>query len=270
MKRITLSLLSLLLVTSSFAQFYVRVSAGYNLPAASQQIGEDRVSVYNANTGQYEVTLKGIYGTLGSGVAAHVAFGGQLKNGILGYDVDFGYVKGKGYETRNRNESGSYYDEASTSYNSNSIQISPSLTFTTGTGNFQPFARLGPTFAISSVTTETIDFNSYYVFTDVLEYEYTGGVNVGLKGVVGCSYQLNEKLKMYLEADFVSVAYAPKKRTMTRNEQNGVDNLPTTDPKYVTIEYEKEQTSTDYYNLQVRPTFPMSSIGFELGVQFSF
>lgn len=270
MKKLTLSLLALLiLATSAFAQFYIRASVGYNLPAASEQIGQNRHTVSD-QTG-YTTTLTGVYGSFGSGITGHFAFGGQFKGGMLGYDLDLGYVKGKGYETTNKNESGAYYDQYTTSYDSRSIQISPALTFTTGTGNFQPFARLGPTFAISSITREETDFDSYYNFTDVIEYEFKGGVNIGLKGVVGCSYQLSEKLKLYIEADFVSVAYSPKKRTMTRYEQNGVDNLPNVDPKYVTVEFEKEQTTTtDFYTIEVRPSFPMSSIGFQGGIKFGF
>ena len=41
------------------------------------------------------------------------------------------------------------------------------------------------------------------------------------------------------------------------------------DPKTITVEFEKEQTSTPENPYpEVRPTFPMSSIGFQGGVKF--
>jgi hypothetical protein len=270
MKKLSLSLLSLLLVTSSFAQIHLRVSVGYNLPAASEQLGVSTNYKYE-QTGP-TTTSKGVYGSFGSGFVAHVAFGGAFKSGLLGYDIDFGYVKGKTYEVLDVNDYGGGYVNTSTSRaQSTSIQISPALTFTTGTGSFQPFARLGPTIAISKVTSENTDYDANYDYTEVQEFEFTGGINIGLKGVVGCSYQLNDMIQVYVEADFVSLAYAPKKRTMTRNDQNGVDNLPTTDPKVVTVEFEKEETVTNQYGTpEVRPTFPMSSIGFQGGIKFIF
>lgn len=270
MKKLSLSLLSLLLVTSSFAQVYLRLSVGYNLPAASEQIGVSEDSRYNITDG-YSTTLKGVYGSFGSGIAAHLAFGGAIKSGMLGYDIDFGFVKGKKYtisDTYDNSSTISYNDQ---SYESTSIQISPALTFTTGTGNFQPFARLGPTIGISSITRSEHSYETYYNYHNYREYEFKGGINVGLKGVLGCSYQLNDNMQLYVEADFVSLAYAPKKRTITRYEQNGVDNLPQMDPKIVEVEFEKEQTTTtEYANAEVRPTFPMSSIGFQGGLKFIF
>jgi hypothetical protein len=270
MKKILLSVLSLLLVTSSFSQIYVRVSAGYNLPAASEQLGVSEHSTYDPVDG-YKNSAKGVYGSFGSGFVAHLAFGGAIKGGILGYDVDFGYLKGKAYDITEVDQSGSYVSENTASFNATSIQISPALTFTTGTGSFQPFARFGPTIAISKLMREETYYQSYYNSTTIWEYEYTGGLNIGLKGVVGCSYQLSDKMQVYVEADFVSLAYAPKKRTITRYEQNGVDGLGQIDPKLVEVEFEKEDSNTGEYGVpEVRPTFPMSSLGFQGGIKFIF
>jgi hypothetical protein len=269
MKKLSLSLLSLLLATSAFAQFYIRASVGYNLPAASEQIGTDESSTYNVTDG-YSTTRKGVYGSFGSGFVARLGVGGTLKS-MLGYDVDFGYLKGKAYDVNDFDDNGSYTTRYTTTYESSSIQISPALTFTTGAGNFQPFARLGPTIAISKVTRKEDSYEDYYDYTTAREYEFTGGLNIGLKGVLGCSYQLSEKMQLYVEADFVSLAYSPKKRTITRYDQNGIDNLPQMDPKLVEVEFEKEQTvTTEYGNTEVRPTFPMSSIGFQGGIKFIF
>jgi hypothetical protein len=270
MKKLLLSVLSLLLVTSSFSQIYVRVSAGYNLPAASEQLGVSEHSTYDPVDG-YSNSAKGVYGSYGSGFVAHIAFGGAISGGVLGYDVDFGYLKGKGYDITDVNENGSYTNEYTVSLNSTSIQISPALTFTTGTGSFQPFARFGPTIGISKLMREETSHENYYNYTTIREYEFTGGLNIGLKGVVGCSYQLNDKMQLYVEADFVSLAYAPKKRTITRYEQNGVDGLGQLDPKVVEVEFEKEDSNSGEYNApEVRPTFPMSSLGFQGGIKFIF
>src|SRR5688572_8603450 len=169
MKKLLLSVLSLLLVTSSFSQIYVRVSAGYNLPAASEQLGVSEHSTYDPVDG-YKNSAKGVYGSFGSGFVAHVAFGGAIKGGMLGYDLDFGYLKGKAYDITEVDESGGYTNENTVSFNSTSIQISPALTFTTGTGSFQPFARFGPTIAISKLMQEETYYLDYYDYTTVREY----------------------------------------------------------------------------------------------------
>ena len=211
MKKLILSLLSLLLVTSSFAQIYIRASAGYNLPAASEQIGVNERQTYD-NTNGYTRSIEGVYASFGSGFVAHLAIGGAIKGGMLGYDVDFGYLKGKTQDVSNTYDNSGMVDTYIQSYDATSIQISPALTFTTGTGSFQPFARVGPTIAISKITRTESDFDAYYNYLTEREYEFSGGLNIGLKGVVGCTYQLNDKLQIYIEADFVSLAYAPKEK----------------------------------------------------------
>lgn len=270
MKKSALSLLSLLfVVTSSFAQFHVRASVGYNLPAASEQIGMSQDARYDNNG--YTYKQSGVYGSFGSGVAAHLAVGGSLKNGILGYDIDFGYVKGRSYKVENNFDNNGNVSTNTETYEGTSIQISPALTFTTGTGSFQPFARIGPTFGISSVTMKDESFDPWYEYTATEEYEFKGGLNIGFKGVIGCSYQITEHFQVYVEADFVSLAYGPKKRTWTRYEENGVDNLPNVDPKYIELEFEDERTLEDVYEeSRIRPRFAMSSFGLQGGVKFIF
>ena len=211
MKRIVVSMLLLLIINAAFAQMYVRVNLGYNLPMNSGLLAVDQD--YNGSTSKYSV--KGVYGSYGSGLSAHAAFGGGFGNGVVGYDIEVGYLKGKKYETDEISDNGSFNSTTKYSIQASSIQFAPSITFTAGTGNFHPFARMGPVIAITSIKDrdewETTNSPKY-----VMEYKYSGGIALGFKGAVGVAYSLNDMMDLFAEIDFISMSYSAKKRKIGR------------------------------------------------------
>lgn len=130
MKRLLLIAFLMTGISAAYAQLYVRASVGYNLPMGAQQL--DTEEIYTSNDqGQYTTTFKGVYGSYGSGVSGRVGFGGEL-SGILGFDVELGYLSGKQYTSESKSVYSGYESLNKNEYKSSAIQFTPSLTFTGG------------------------------------------------------------------------------------------------------------------------------------------
>jgi hypothetical protein len=263
MKRIVVSMLMLLVVNLAFAQMYVRVNVGYNLPMNSGLLYEDED--YNSQTGKY--TISGLYGSYGAGISAHAAFGGGFGNGVLGYDVELGYLMGKKYEIVDHSVNGSFFSDWTYSKQAKSFQIAPSITFTAGTGNFHPFARMGPVIGITSIKdhVELQQTNSPHW---IQEYKYHGGIAFGFKGVVGVAYTLNDMMDLYAEIDFISMSYSAKKRKLEEYTRDGEDRTEDIPEERRDEDLEKEyEVGGEEYIPPVREPLPMGSLGIQLGLK---
>jgi hypothetical protein len=266
MKRIVVSALLLLLMNVAFAQMYVRVNLGYNVPMNSGLLNID--TDYNGSNGQY--TLTGVYGSYGSGFSAHAAFGGGFGSGILGYDIEAGYLMGKKYEVIDHAVSGNSFSDWTYIRQAKSIQFAPSLTFTAGTGSFHPFARLGPVIGITSIKDRTEwDTNNSPHY--VQEYKYSGGIAFGFKGVVGVAYTLNDLMDLYAEIDFISMSYSATKRKLEEYSEDGEDRMEDVPEDRREEDLEKEyEVGGEEYSPPVREPLPMGSIGIQLGLKIKF
>lgn len=265
MKKILCIAVLLISVESAYAQLYVRGNIGYNLPANTQIIGSDYKDVLNEVTDEWETKDKGVYGSYGSGLSFQFGVGASF-GGSLGYDVEVGYLVGKQY-------SSSYYysypgvtDNEKTKTSSNSFQISPSLTFTAGTGNVQPYTRMGPVIAFSNLKIEETEFSTYSNQLTVEKIEYTGGMNLGFKGVLGVNFNATKNLQFFSEVSYVGLTYAPKQGETTGYTINGQDSMDSLNPEDKKWKF---KDSVDYNNAdRLREKYTMSSIGIQVGVKF--
>lgn len=265
MKRIVVSMLFLTAMNVAFAQ-YVRVNLGYNLPINSGLLAVDQD--YNQSTSKY--TYSGVYGSFGSGFSGHVAFGGGFGNGIMGYDVELGFLSGKKYETGYSTDNGSFQSHSNYTMQATSFQFAPSVTFTAGTGSIHPFARMGPVLAMTSLKDRqewgNTDSPEY-----VMEYKYYGGVAIGFKGVVGVAFTLNELMDLFAEVDFISMSYSAKKRKVEEYTEDGQDIKSDLNPERLEEDLEKEyEVNGEQYFPPMREPQPMGSIGIQLGLKLKF
>lgn len=266
MKRI-LCIAALVAVTSSvFAQLHLRANIGYNLPANGQAMGSDYSQVYNTQNGTTKTSEETVNGSFGSGLSFHVGVGASL-NGVLGYDVELGYLIGKKYSTKHLYNSGSYIDKAETEMSSSSFQIAPSLTFTAGTGSVQPYTRVGPVISITKFKSEESESNNYTGINETHEYEYTGGIGIGFKGVLGVLLNTDKKLQFFGELSFVSMSASPKERELTTYTVNGDDALSSVPKAQRTIEL-KDKVNQDDTNTELRQKYSMGSLGLQVGVRY--
>ncbi|MBX2966971.1 MAG: hypothetical protein KF845_12570 [Cyclobacteriaceae bacterium] len=263
----------MLMLQPVFAQFYVRSSIGYNLPANSQLIGESSSLPYESSTTSY----KGVYGSYGSGFSIQAAVGGSI-SGTLGYDIELGYLLGRKYTLEEFYEGYTDPDDylATVDQSSQSFQVAPSLTFIAGIGKVQPYTRIGPVLALTSMRSEIMKkYNSYDYQTgqeipyhEAEEFKFNTGFSFGFKGVVGVNYELSEMLYIFSEISFISLSYSPKERELVSYTVNGEDALDTVDPEYRKIEYKKEYEAHYYDNQPIREKKSMGSIGLHVGVKY--
>jgi hypothetical protein len=266
MKRIVVSIWLVMLTSASFAQIYVRANVGYNLPMNSSLIGVEEH--YDNVSDEYRLT--GVYGSYGTGFSANIAFGGGFKSGIVGYDIEVGYLMGKTHKTEEVYESTNYNANNQFTRKAKSIQIAPSITFTGGTGNFHPFARMGPVIALTTVV-EHADYDNTYSNQWTQEYKYSGGISLGFKGVLGIGYSLNESLDLFTELDFIAMAYSPKKREITEYTVMGEDRRDQLPEEILEEDIEDEVVvEGEGSTPPMKEPLSMGSIGLQFGVKFKF
>lgn len=278
MKKIVCIAVLMLSTGSVFAQLYLRGNIGYNLPANSQLIGVSEA--YHA--AEDSRTFKGVYGSFGSGFSIHAAVGGSI-SGTLGYDVEIGYLLGKRYTVDTLYEATNDIFNELTSYEqyTRSFQITPSLTFTSGTGSIQPYARIGPVLSLTYMRGETThDYTDYYeagtfdVVHEVYEHKLDATLSLGFKGTAGVSYELNDKLQLFSEITFISLSYSPKKEKIELVEytfemfgtEHDREDIPA-DQKSREIEYKKEVHENEP-NVKLQEKFSMGNFGFQVGVKY--
>lgn len=266
MKKLLCIMVLVLSTCSAFAQLYLRGNVGYNLPANSQVIGTNSSQVYNSDLGQYETTQEAVYGSFGSGLSFNLGLGATI-NGTIGYDVELGYLLGKEYTT-NQKYTDDFYKTKQTS---RSFQIAPSITFTAGTGNIQPYTRIGPVIGFTKLKFEETEHSSSYPYSDYdesTETEFSGGMSLGFKGVLGVAFHASEKIQFFGEVNFLSMSYAPKDGQITAYTVDGEDALDSLPKEEKSFELKDEITNDDAPYTRLRDKYSMGSCGVQIGVKY--
>lgn len=266
MKKILCAAALMVSVGSAYAQLYVRANIGYNLPANGQSLGANTHERYDETSQQYVYTYEAVEGSFGSGLSIQLGVGASI-NGALGYDVEIGYLVGKKNSFED-SEEGYYSYKTETS--SSSFQVAPSLTFTAGTGKIQPYTRVGPVIGFTKLTSKETETYIPYDFNTENETEYSGGMSIGFKGVLGVTFNADKKVQFFGEASFISMSYAPKQSELTALREDGEDILNSV-PKEDRIKKYKDKVSGDYddvINTQLREKYSMGSIGIQVGVRY--
>ena len=268
MKRILLSFCFLLMICPAFSQIYLRANIGYNLPVGKSLIDyEEHYVAANADA----ATLKGVYGSYGTGLSFQLGFGGAFSNAILGYDIELSYVLGKKHDFSSEYVSDFYESRSDGTRQSRSFQFAPSLTFTAVTGKFQPFVRVGPVLAITKVEYKESAFENYTPSAYTYEFEYTGDLQIGFKGALGVSYPLNDHIHLFTEMNFISLTFAPDKRKTTAHTEDGEDAMSDIDPDDIEIELvEEAELEGEGPTPTLKSSYSMSTLGLQFGVRFVF
>lgn len=258
----------LCLFSPAFGQLYVRVNVGYNLPMNAQVIGHNTKETYVPDVG-YEGSAEGVYGSYGSGVAINAAIGGNI-SGNLGYDVEVGYVLGKKYSTEYDYEYPGYTEQEKLTSYARSFQFAPALSFTAGTGNIQPYTRMGPVLAFTKLTGESESYNTYNDNTVNQTIEASGGISFGFKGALGVTLNADKKIQFFIETNFTSLSYSPKKGEYTQYTVNGTDALESFPDEQRKFKFKDKIDEGDSSNTQLKEKFSLGSLGLQAGIKFSF
>lgn len=285
----SLLITSILSTSSLVAQnFYIDGHLGFSSPInGSTRFGANETTNYGLN-GQYNYEGETVKLSLGQGLNFGINVG-YFFNDHIGLDLGLNYQIGSTTQienTRVYNRQDQFQEVYQTTYfnkniySSNMLHITPSLVLKTEYKKFSPYAKIGFVMGIGKVFRES-NFNQTYSdpqqgssSTNYSEFEYSGGLGLGLTGAIGTTYNLNEKLNLFTEVYFRSMSYAPKNGFITKSIEDGIDNTDQLLESEKTIIFSKEITysSENDPNSPQEAEFtriPFNSIGLKLGVRFN-
>lgn len=284
MKKIILSLATVaLFATTANAQIkqgvYASVNFGYNMAtnnSSNLYYGDGSLDFANYNeVSGFGDTAEAAKLSLGKGLNFTGTFGYMFTKNI-GTELGLGYVMGAD------NKANYSYNNATIGFTAsqesilktNQFQIKPTLIFAAGYEKINPYAKLGMVMGMGKTTYNT-DYRNSNGDTNVSETELTGGMMIGLRASAGISYALGNKLSLFAELTSVSGNVKPKKGTITKAINNGVDVLPTYTYNDTNIEFvdtytnNGPETDAETHKL-LRPSFNASTLGLNIGMTYNF
>jgi hypothetical protein len=103
---------------------------------------------------------------------------------------------------------------------------------------------------------------------------YHGGIPIGYDIKGGVDFKLSKLIDIYADLNFKGFNYTPTKYSMKTYTVNGVDEFSTLTTKqketvFVKNYDSKETIPSDSPNKALKETFPLTSVGIDLGVKFS-
>ncbi|MEZ5001368.1 MAG: hypothetical protein R2727_12385 [Bacteroidales bacterium] len=229
-KRILISACMVISAVALNAQgIYIRGGAGYGMPAATNDIGENYIHsvVYDNNGTSENNSTEVVTASYGAGVNFNAGFGFKFNENFI-FDVGLQFIDGKKFETsyiyKVTDIGYSSRDENIQTTQSSGLFINPTFIFSAGFGKRAPYGKFGVILASPKVKSDEY----YYSDADgVMEtqttWEYSGGLSVGYQTAIGINWKITDKLDVYTEAGFVSMTYYAKEGNMTSYIYNGED-----------------------------------------------
>ncbi len=276
-KKIALLMIISLFSIAAYSQFYINVGGGYNLGIATQSLLANYESTNDIEK------IENVKTSLGKGLNFGLNLGYMI-NGNIGIDLQCSYLLGdeatgesKDYYTfMNTN----YYDYEKNSIKSQMFRVNPSIIIASGFDKLDPYARFGVILGFGSITFNRLyeEYeNNQLEHKKIEKWKMDGGIAFGISSALGLMYHISNLISVYGELNLVGMSYAPKKGVMTEYTVNGSDKLPNL------TTYDKEIDFVDdiTYDYDIPPSpaeprkelkiyLPYSSIGFNIGVRFSF
>ncbi|HVN47624.1 MAG TPA: hypothetical protein VMU30_02265, partial [Bacteroidota bacterium] len=255
-----------------------KVGAGYNLGVPVLRLGTNFTeNYYNTSSTSYTTeTNEGVYDSFGKGMGF---------DGALGYTGEtFGFEVGVQYKPTSSIElqsfENSYYSSSTSletytdNLKSSMLAISPCFVFRTDIGFY---GRAGIVLGFPQLTNEVKDeSNGSNPSTSEYTSEYTGDMALGYTGAFGMAVG-SGGLKLFVEANFVNLTWAPTKIEITAYKVNGVDQLSTLSPSNRVTHLEDSYTtdsrssaSSDQEGVGLKQYLPFSSLGLRAGIVIGF
>jgi hypothetical protein len=270
----------LCLFTSGLAisqNLYVKIGGGYNFGLPAQLMLDNYISnYYDATSPSYSTeSEQGIYGSLGQGLGLDAAIG--YTGDMFGVEIGIQYkpessIEGKGINNTYYSTS-TYLDTDTRRIKSSLLSISPCLVVKTDMGLY---GRVGVVLGFPKFTTEQkLEEAGTYSGTYETSVEYTGSMALGYTGAVGITIG-SGNIKLYVEANFVSLSWAPDKSETIMYKANGVDQLSTLSTSD-RITLFQESYSVDSRNIDpnkesvsLKSYAPYSFLGLKAGITLEF
>lgn len=258
----------------STGSFFLRLTGGYALPAAAQNIDQFSSSV---QTPSGSATYTQVNVSLGKGFALVMAVG-CFFNKNMGAELGLGYRVSAPFIA----ESKYTYEYNGATYNSvNShelratfFSIAPAFVMQTSCGRLHPYLRMGLVMGsgtLYSSVTYTDD-----LFGEIIErWKLEDGLALGFNSSAGIRLHIAKNFSVLAELHGAALSWAPAKATLFESQLKGVDQLSQLTVREKNIVYEEtySQPATIDDNLpehRLEQHYPFSSIGLNLGMFLSF
>lgn len=257
--------------TEAFSQVYIKVNAGYGFSMGDHGI----LSNYEATNNGPNTTYR--YESVKLSFGKGVNFGGAI--GLMfgeniGAELGLNYLVGGKTKTTDTYGNSPDPSVSKTTISANMLRIMPTLILSAGKSGVNPYAKFGLVIGTGKIVGETVDDGAFGQY--ISGYEYSGGVALGFNSAFGVDFSLNDKMNFFAELSYIGMSYAPTKGELVKSSLNGEDDLSTMSTNERKIEFVDEYTEvagapdSGVPDKQLRQSYPFSSIGFNLGVKFSF
>jgi hypothetical protein len=179
----------------------------------------------------------------------------------IGAEFNIGYLAGK----KSTQHLGPYPPTGTRKINATSLYINPSLVLRAGEGKIIPYGKVGVFLGLVNQVKDFYHMNPYntiYIATPAItdnRYTYKGGISTGFTSAFGADIMLSDRFAVYGELALRLASYSPKHYKQ--------ETITTTSTSSSSGTYEKH-IPIDYSSGQLAPIYPLSAIGFNVGVHY--
>ena len=236
--KLIIGILSVMIGFQTQAQHYfLGTGFGYSTPYLKQGMGTNSTyKYYNGSSSSYsESSYSVVYGNFGSGGNFGIHGGYELKNGmsfIAGFNI---------YATPDVTSKSEDYTYSNGVLSSSTIRdftfktklstLSFGIQYKYAFPNFEAYLKSGILIGVASfeegfITHDNDYQNSFYHVQDqTMMFEFNP--SIGNFTSIGVSKKLSNKLSVYVEMNINTLSFKPSKSKLTKDNLDGVDQLPT-------------------------------------------
>lgn len=267
MKNTLLFFLFLLCIKGYSQNFFIGLSGGYN-----QKINtfSQLDYFYDVST---EVKEKFNFG-LGQGVSIGVNIG-YFFNKNIGLELPFIYFKGAECYAVRRDYKDLFQD-VTHNFKGQMFKMVPSIILKADIdkkNKFGLFIKFGGIIGITNIIYKQ-EATSITGFQKEETWNYNGGLSLGFSSSLGLSFIVFKNISIIAEARVNSISYSPlfgKLTAVTINGSNALSSYSTSNSVEFVDKSESNSVATSIStNEKVKTNYPFSSIGLNIGIQYTF
>lgn len=203
----------------------------------------------------------------GKGVHAGLALG-YMFNKNIGAELGVSYLFGDDIKYQSEYKDAKNITDFSSKINM--LQINPSVVFTTGSEGLSPYARLGVLIGMSAkVKTKAESATDNYVYED----ELRKGIALGGSAALGVHYSFNDKIAVFVEAEYRGMSYNPDEREVTGISEQGKE-VPVSSKYDFPVQSLEDSSNNGFIKTNFKKSsrmstpFSVSSLGLNIGVTY--
>lgn len=262
-------------INSNAQGIYAGAGVGYGLPSQVQPFYSNTTSSATSTA-----TNSKSY-SLGAGMSVGV-YGGYMITNNIGFELGLSEKFNNSVTATNTSSaplpSTDVYTEKGSVFG-----FTPAIRLMTGSGKLKIYTVTGLIIGLPSATfedngTHTMPIGGGGTVTNTSDvtYTYSGNVIIGFAGSLGAMYMLSDKIGVFAEITGDFEDWAPNEQLITTDTYNGADRLGSLTTSEKQTNYVSSYTTSTNTNSPGSPTqaarvyLPFSSIGFNIGVYFTF